>query len=497
MRSNILPNQIRAYVESHYPLLYIVTFEENDADVLIKAVAEERSIIEWNMGRGQVDFATKRAMTNFGDLASALDTWLDMELDNHVLVIKDVHLALRDNPLAIVRLKMLANKIVHDKDTIATVFLVSSQPCVPPELEKFITLFDLPLPREDDIKSIVSEYAAAYGLDVPDDVVTGLALAFRGLSKHEIGLLLNRGYQQDGNIGTDDIQLVLAEKEQIIKRSGILEMVPVQEDLDGIGGLAKLKSWLQQKSTVLANLPEARAFGVDAPKGIMIVGMPGCGKSLTAKAAAKLFGLPLLRLDVGSLMGKYVGESEGNMRRALKQADAVSPCVLWIDELEKAFVGIGSGNIGSEVASRLFGYFLTWMQEKSSPVFVLATANDISALPPELLRKGRFDEIFYVDFPNEIERVAIFDVHLKRRNKYSNKINCKILAEKTDGFSGADIESVVKDAVEKAFVGGKLQLNTDRLLEVISETQPLSVVMKDKVREYKERFNQTKIKPAS
>jgi len=292
---------------------------------------------------------------------------------------------------------------------------------------------------------------------------------------------------------------VLAEKEQIIKKSGILEMVPVQEKLDDIGGLAKLKSWLQQKSTVLANLPEARAFGVDAPKGIMIVGMPGCGKSLTAKAAAKLFGLPLLRLDVGSLMGKYVGESEGNMRRALKQADAVSPCVLWIDELEKAFVGINSssGNAGSEVASRLFGYFLTWMQEKTSPVFVLATANDISALPPELLRKGRFDEIFYVDFPNETERVAIFDVHLERRKKTSNKIDRKILAAKTDGFSGADIESVVKEAIEKSFVDGKAQLNTDRLLEVIKETQPLSVVMKDKVKEYKDKFNQTKIKPAS
>lgn len=497
MQTKNLIDQLHAHIESHYPLLYIVTFEENDADALIKTVAEERRIIEWNMARGQVDFATKRAMTTSGDLAAALETWLDMELDNHVLVIKDAHLALRDNPLAIVRLKMLANKIVHDKNTTATVFLVSSQPCVPPELEKFITLFDLPLPGEEDIKGIVNEYAAAYGLDVPDEVVTGLALAFRGLSKHEIGQLLNRGYQQDGNINTDDIELVLAEKEQIIKKSGILEMVPVQEKLDDIGGLAKLKSWLKQKATVLANLPEARAFGVDAPKGIMIVGMPGCGKSLTAKAAAKLFGLPLLRLDVGSLMGKYVGESEGNMRRALKQADAVSPCVLWIDELEKAFVGIGSGNAGSEVASRLFGYFLTWMQEKTSPVFVLATANDISALPPELLRKGRFDEIFYVDFPNETERAAIFNVHLERRKKSSTQIDRKILAGKTDGFSGADIESVVKEAIEKSFVDGKAQLNTARLLEVIRETQPLSVVMKDKVKEYKEKFSQTKIKPAS
>jgi ATP-dependent 26S proteasome regulatory subunit len=497
MPSLNLVDQLRAYVESHYPLLYIVTFEENDADALIKSVAEERRIIEWNMARGQVDFASKRALTTYSDLALALDTWLDMELDNHVLVIKDAHLALRDNPLAISRLKALANKIVHDEATVATVFLVSSQPCVPPELEKFITLFDLPLPDEEGIKGIVNDYATAYELEVSAPVINGLALAFRGLSKHEIMQLLNRGYQRDGSIGTDDIELVLAEKEQIIKKSGILEMVPVREKLDDIGGLAKLKIWLKQKANVLNNLDEARAFGVESPKGIMIVGMPGCGKSLTAKAAAKLFELPLLRLDVGSLMGKYVGESEGNMRRALKQADAVSPCILWIDELEKAFVGMGSGNAGSEVASRLFGYFLTWMQEKSSPVFVLATANDISALPPELMRKGRFDEIFYVDFPNETERVAIFHVHLERRRKTSNKIDGKILAAATDGFSGADIESVVKEAIEKTFVDGKAQLNTDRLLEIIKETQPLSVVMKEKIKEYKEKFNRTKIKPAS
>ena len=497
MQTKKLIDQLRAHVESHYPLLYIVTFEENDADALIKTVAEDRRIIEWNMARGQVDFGTKRVLTTYSELDAALDTWLDMELDNHILVIKDAHLALRDNPLVIARLKALANKIVHDDNTTATVFLVSSQPCVPLELEKFITLFELPLPDEEDIKSIVIEYATAFALEVPEQVVAELALAFRGLSKHEIFQLLNRGYQQDGNVGIDDIELVLAEKEQIIKKSGILEMVPVHEKMDDIGGLAKLKLWLEQKKKVLANLPEARAFGVESPKGIMIVGMPGCGKSLTAKAAAKLFGLPLLRLDVGSLMGKYVGESEGNMRRALKQADAVSPCVLWIDELEKAFVGIGSGNAGSEVASRLFGYFLTWMQEKTSPVFVLATANDISALPPELLRKGRFDEIFYVDFPTEIERAAIFDVHLERRKKSSSSINCKNLASKTDGFSGADIESVVKEAIEKAFVDGKAQLNTDRLIDVIKETQPLSEVMKDKVKEYAEKFKATKIKPAS
>lgn len=499
MQTKTLSAQLRAHVESHYPLLYIVTFEENDADGLIKNVADDRKIIEWNMALGQVDFSTKHPLVDYCDLAKALDSWLAMELDNHVLVIKDAHLAMRDNHLVVARLKMLANKIIHDENTTATVFLISSQPSVPQELEKFITLFDLPLPDGEAIKEIVKEFEKNYTLEISDEVVSELTSAFRGLSKHEIGQLLNRGFQDDGKIDASDVELVLGEKEQIIKKSGILEIVPIREDFNDIGGLEKLKSWLKQKAYVLANQTEASEFRVDSPKGVMIVGMPGCGKSLTAKAAAKLFGIPLLRLDVGSLMGKYVGESEGNMRRALKQADAVSPCVLWVDELEKAFVGIGSGNAGSEVASRLFGYFLTWMQEKTSPVFVLATANDISALPPELMRKGRFDEIFYVDFPNEQERAAIFEVHLERRKKLSSAIDCQKLASKThtDGFSGADIESVVREAIEQAFVDDKAKLDTSRLLSVIKDTQPLSVVMKDKVKEYKEKFSSTKIKPAS
>jgi len=203
-----------------------------------------------------------------------------------------------------------------------------------------------------------------------------------------------------------------------------------------------------------------------------------------------------LRLDVGSLMGKYVGESEANMRRALQLAEAVSPCVLWVDELEKAFVGIGSGGAGSEVATRLFGYFLTWMQDKTGAVFVLATANDISALPPELLRKGRFDEIFYVTFPNLKEREGIFAIHLKKRNK-TDQIDVKKLAEKTDGFSGADIEAVVKEAIEVAFVNNCTALTTDGLLNVIDNTHPLKEVMKDKVQEYADKFANLKIKPAS
>ena len=200
---------------------------------------------------------------------------------------------------------------------------------------------------------------------------------------------------------------------------------------------------------------------------------------------------------MGSLMGKYVGESEGNMRRAIAVAEAVSPCVLWVDEVEKAFSGIGSGGAGSEVATRLFGYFLTWMQEKTKQVFVVATANDISALPPELLRKGRFDEIFYVDFPNEIERNAIFKVHLEKRSKMNAHIDLTRLAKATEKYSGADIESIVKEGIEQSFLDGRAELNIQRLMKVIEATHPLGMVMKDKVKQYKDRFAEMKIKSAS
>ncbi|MBB1126244.1 AAA family ATPase [Thiospirillum jenense] len=495
--SDTLITTLRAHVESHYPILYLLTHTDTDADVLIRDLADGRKILEWNMARGVVDFATKRPLLAWCDLASALDNLLDQDLNHHIVVIRDAHLGLREQPLAVARLKLLVNRILADDDSAVTFFLLSSQIFIPPELEKFITLFELPLPDESAIRTIISDYADAYAQAMNEETLGKMALALQGLTRYEIGQLINRGYQRDGNIGLEDLDLVLAEKAQIIKKSGILEMLTIKEQGNDIGGLAKLKQWLQQKARILSDWPAARAFGVEPPKGVMIVGMPGCGKSLTAKAAAALFNLPLLKLDMGSLMGKYVGESEGNMRRAIQVAEAVSPCVLWVDEVEKAFFGISSGHEGSEVATRLFGYFLTWMQDKTKQVFVIATANDISSLPPELLRKGRFDEIFYVDFPTEAERIDIFRLHLHRRKQLSAQIQLEELAKKTSGYSGADIEAVVKEAIEQAFVDKCVALDNTRLLQVINHTHPLRDVMANKIKKFEERFAEMKIKPAS
>ena len=280
-----LQQSIRSYVKSHYPILYVVTSEEDRGDLLIDSLArtDDRKIYEWNMARGCVCFKKKRPLADYMDLPAALDNWLDQELGGHFLIVKDAHLALHESPLAVVRLKALANRITQDEYTCATVFLVSSQPFVPPELEKFITIFDPPPPEGDEIEHILHEHAAAYGYRLEDEVARKLVVAFRGMGEYEIGLLLNRGFQRDGAVGTDDVELAVEEKRQIVKKSGILEMVSAAEGIDDIGGLEELKTWLKRKAAILADLTRAKDFGVDTPKGVMIVGMPGCGKSLTAE----------------------------------------------------------------------------------------------------------------------------------------------------------------------------------------------------------------------
>jgi SpoVK/Ycf46/Vps4 family AAA+-type ATPase len=489
---------LRSFYESHYPILWLNTYDEPRADELIRELTQDRRMVEWNLAQGVVNFKTRQPQSEYMALDAALAVFLDTPMDNYAIVLRDAHVPLRDNPLAVTRLKALAQRLLHDDDTLATVFIVSSVMHIPPELEPYVTLFDLGTPSEDEIAEQIRRFAEQYGDTVDEDTIKRLQPSLRGLGRQEIHLVLNRAYQNDGGIGVEDLALILDEKEQIIRKSGILELVRVEETIEDIGGLDQLKDWLKIKARILDNLKKAREFGVESPKGTLVVGMPGCGKSLTAKAAAHLFGLPLLRLDVGRLMGRYVGDSEGNMRRALALAESVSPCVLWIDELEKAFAGLGSGGSGSEVTSRLFGFFLTWMQEKSGAVFVIATANDITALPPELLRRGRFDEIFYVDFPSREERQKILEIHIKkRRPKDVERIDMAGLAAKTDGFCGADLESAIKDAVEKVFVEDRKIVTTDDVLKAIHSTRPLSEVMKDRISDYKAKFEKLRIRPAS
>lgn len=412
---------IASYIDALYPIIYINHFDFKIIDEIIADITDNRKIVEYNNGLGIVDFKTKSTMKEC-DLYNFLNLVKDDGYEHAMfIVLKDVHNQL-DKPEIISSLKYIAERNLYSENYNASVFIVSSKLWIPDELEDLITVFDMPLPSVSEIKNIMVNFTKDLKIDVTDDVLSEIALSFKGLNEFQVKQILNLAYQDGGCLDFDDKRLILSQKEQLIKKAGLLEMIPVNASIEDIGGLENLKEWLYKKEIIFNQLDKVTKFGVDIPKGIMIVGMPGCGKSLAAKATAKLFEIPLVRLDVGRLLGKYIGESEQNMRKALKLSEAISPCVLWIDEIEKAFSGVGGSGGGSDVTTRLFGQFLTWMQEKENTVFIVATANDISKIPAEFLRKGRFDELFYVDFPNDEERRKIIEIHLKKAPQMEQRI---------------------------------------------------------------------------
>lgn len=490
---------LASYVDALRPIIYINHFDFKTMDSIIANVADGVKIVEFNNALGLVDFKTKTKLitsTQEYDLNKFLELVLDDGYDQQIfIVLKDVHHSL-ENPKTVAFLKYIAEKNMYNHSFNATVFIVATELMIPEELEDYITIFDVPLPRKEEIVKIIIRFTKELNIQIDSDALSEIALSFKGLNEFQITQILNLAYQDGGFIDQGDKDLILMEKEQFIKKSGMLEMVSLKETIDDIGGLEVLKDWLQKKSNVIKNLDRAIKFGVDIPKGIMIVGMPGCGKSLSAKATAKLFEIPLVRLDVGRLLGKYVGESEQNMRKALKLSEAISPCVLWVDEIEKAFAGVG-GNGGNDVTTRLFGQFLTWMQEKENTVFIVATANDISSLPAEFLRKGRFDELFFVDLPKEEERRKIMEIHLKKRNKWDMDIDTIKLIKETEGYNGADIEAVIKDAIESAFIEGRNKISTDDIITTIKDTKSISVTLKEKIAHIRKTVSEMDIKLAS
>ena len=368
-------DRLISYVEALRPIIYIHHFDFTTVDELIAEAGKGLEIYEYNLAGKYVDFQTKCSKEDY-ELKRFLSLFDENEPQSAFIVLKDIHELLNQSDI-IAHLKSIALRTIYSDEYYVTIFIVSTRLEIPRELEKLITLFDLPLPKSDEIKALLDTYCRDLAIKINDTDKDELTASLKGLSPFEIRQILNLAYQQRGGLSRKDKDLILREKEQIIKKTGTLEIITVQEEMDNIGGLDNLKSYLEKKTKVFRNLGKARRFGVDPPKGILIAGMPGCGKSLTSKVVAQLFNVPLLRLDVGKLMGKYVGESEQNLRYAISTAEAVSPCVLWIDELEKAFAGIGNG---SEVTTRMFGHLLTWLQEKESAVYVVATSNDISKL---------------------------------------------------------------------------------------------------------------------
>ena len=498
MEEKTLKSKLMRYIDAGFPIIYMNTFEEDKVDAIVSEISFGKEVYEWNETNGYIDFETKTPMQEDCSLETMLDQLKSAELlDRKIIILKDITAYLEEARI-VSKIKGISRMINQGAD--ATIIIISATLIIPRELEKFITIMEMDYLNTNEIKSIIKRFIKENGLkSVSDELIDELAIAFKGLTEFEINNLLALSYADDGELTKKDLRLIFDQKQQMIKKAGILEMIPLKETIDDIGGLENLKDWFVRKAKVYKNMNTAREYGVDMPKGVLIAGVPGCGKSLNAKAAANLFEVPLLRLDMGRLMGKYVGESEGNLRKAIALAEAIAPCVLWIDELEKAFAGIGGGNGGAaEVTTRLFGNFLTWMQEKDSPTFVVATANDITKLPPELLRKGRFDEIFYVGLPNAEEREKIFSIHIRKRRPQDLKdIRIADLVKASKGFSGADIEGVVKDAVESAFADDKNAIQTHDILDAINNTHSLSEIMKEALEKMAKEYETRKFKNAS
>lgn len=507
MRKEKFEVRLREYIDAQVPIIYIDSFDDNKIDEMILQVTGSRKVQEWNeldglLNRKKIE---KGKAVGIHETIGSEKTLYDVirdgahegELDRKILIVKDVHSYLED-PKLVALLKNACLKI-EEGALEATFIFLSPIVKVPKELEKYMVLLQEDFLGEEEIRETICDFLEMCNLgSLYEKLLDEIVVAFKGLSKLEIETILALDFSSRGKIDKKTIQLIIEQKQQMIRKAGILEMIPVNEGLKDIGGLENLKDWLERKAIILKDMAKAQEYGVELPKGVLIAGVPGCGKSLNAKASAKLFEVPLLKLDMGRLMGKYVGESESNMRQAISLAEAISPCVLWVDELEKAFAGIGGNGGGAEVTTRLFGQFLTWMQEKRSAVFVVATANDIMKLPPELMRKGRFDEIFYVKLPTAQERKKIFEIHIKKRRPEDlEKVDIGKLVEKTEGYSGADIEGVVKDGIESAFVQGKSSISTSDILEAVETTHSLNEVMKDDIAKLEKEYKERKFKCAS
>ena len=485
-------------IDVNTPIIYINDYDFVRIDEIIVEIVGNSKVFEWNPATGTTNFKTKESQ-GLGE-NDTLEQFLrdkytvDVNLKEKFLVLKDIQDFIEE-PAIKSLLQLIAQRKLYDRDYNTTVIIVSSVLKVPQELEKYVSYLEIPFPEDDEINQLIDEHVEVNCYDnFKDEDRKKLMPSLKGMTSFEIDRMLDMAMSSNGSLSAEDTEMILQQKKAMVKKSGLLELIDTPASLEDIGGLDALKEYLKNKSKVISDLPKAMEFGVSIPKGVFIVGMPGCGKSLCAKASAALFNSPLLKLDMGSMMGKYVGESEGNLRKAIKIAEAAAPCVLWIDEIEKAFSGVGGNN---DIMTRMFGYFLSWMQEKQTSVYVIATANNADNLPPELKRKGRFDEIFCVNLPDKEERKDIFKIHLKKKKKSLDDASLNSICQITDGFNGADIESVVNEAVEECFLSGVRELSKNVLEDIARQTISISKSCKKQIDNMKKAFQENNFKDAT
>ncbi|MBC6423408.1 MAG: AAA family ATPase [Hormoscilla sp. SP5CHS1] len=465
-------------LRSRYPAIYIQTAEEERVEEAISAIAAKlgnRAVYIWDFVDGYQGNANDAGFGRRNPL-QALEFVEKLPISAAaILVLRDFNRFLEDISISR-KLRNLFRVLLSQPKNLV---IVAPEIAIPTELSEAITILEFPLPTSDQIKAELERLLGAIGKILTGTNIDELVRSCQGLSIERIRRVLAKAIANHGELRSEDVELILAEKRQKIRQTQILDFYPAKEDISDIGGLDNLKDWLLRRGGAFSE--QARIYGLPHPRGLLLVGIQGTGKSLTAKAIAHHWHLPLLRLDVGRLFGGLVGESESRTRQMIQLAEALAPCVLWIDEIDKAFSGLGGkGDAGT--ANRVFGTFITWLAEKTSPVFVVATANDIQALPPEMLRKGRFDEIFFVGLPSQAERRSIFTVHLSRLRPHNLKnYDIERLAYETPDFSGAEIEQTIIEAMHIGFSQNR-DFSTDDILEAASQLVPLARTAQEQIR---------------
>ncbi len=482
-------------VNAGFPYLFIPSYEEDRVVGAIvrtlenpELVKARRKVYTWTQTQGLVCDGNR--VKDTAQPVPAID-YIGRSSEDAVFILKDFHVYFggeRNSRPDHMVIRKLRDILPNLKSSRKTVVFLSPQLAIPGDMEKEISVLDFPLPAMEEIEATLNELTEGLSpesIRLTPEEKHSLVRSALGLTLQEAENAFCRAIVQIKGLDASAIGIIHEEKNQVVKKTGVLEFVRSDLGIDDIGGLENLKNWLKRRNG--SWLERAKAYRIPAPKGVLITGVPGCGKSLTAKAMSAIWGLPLLKLDMGKIFGGVVGSSEENIRKAIHTAEAVAPSILWVDEIEKGFAGTRSDG-DSGTSARVFGTFLTWMQDKTAPVFVIATSNDISALPAELLRKGRFDEIFFVDLPTVREREKIFRLHLEKRVKGAEVVHridlnsglCRELAELADGFSGAEIEQAVIAALYEAFFAGRGLCRED-LVKSIQETVPLSVTQKEQI----------------
>jgi hypothetical protein len=473
-------HDLKGLIRSFHSLIAVETVEEERVKAIVAEVAADlqQSLFEWSVTSG---FRRGHGLT-VGNTQDALGVLKHIEemTGEAIYLLNDIGPHLQ-KPEVSRALRELAAKMTHTRSAI----VLTGEPLeLPRDLESLAVRFDLELPDEAErraaVRHVVDAMKArqAVQVDLGRDDVQRLIQALAGLTLNQTRRVIAQAIIEDGKLSPLDIDRVIRLKGELIERGGVLEFFPQEENQFELGGFAQLKEWLAHAR--IGFTPEARAVNLHPPKGVLFVGVQGCGKSLAAKFIAREWQLPLLKLDAGRLYEKYVGESEKNFRRATQVAEAMAPVVLWIDELEKAFASGTAADADGGLSQRLFASFLTWLQEKKEGVFVVGAANDLNRVPPELLRKGRFDEIFFVDLPSGAEREQIFRIHLRFRKQDPATFDLAALAAASEGFSGAEIEQAVIAALYRA-LHAKEPLTTERVLESLRATVPLSVSRREDI----------------